>query len=71
MQENHSSLGNKAFGDGSFSLTTVKYRSHSDALKAVEFALRDAGGISLLSGPEGAGKTTILREFALHLANET
>ena len=71
MQENHSSLGNKAFGDGSFSLTTVKYRSHIDALKAVEFSLRDAGGISLLSGPDGAGKTTILREFALHLANET
>ena len=71
MQENHSSLGNKAFGDGSFSLTTVKYRSHIDALKAVEFALRDAGGISLLSGPEGAGKTTTLREFALHLANQT
>lgn len=71
MQENHTSLGNKAFGDGSFSLTTVKYRSHIDALKAVEFALRDTGGISLLVGPDGAGKTTILREFGLHLANET
>jgi type II secretory pathway predicted ATPase ExeA len=71
MQEHHSSLGNKAFGDGSFSLTTVKYRSHIDALKAVEFSLRDEGGISLLGGPDGAGKTTILREFALHLADET
>ncbi|MDH5322183.1 MAG: AAA family ATPase [Gammaproteobacteria bacterium] len=71
MQENHTSLGNKAFGDGSFSLTTVKYRSHIDALKAVEFALHDTGGISLLGGPDGAGKTTILREFSLHLANET
>ncbi|MDH4126997.1 MAG: hypothetical protein OEV69_15320, partial [Gammaproteobacteria bacterium] len=67
MQENHTSLGNKAFGDGSFSLTTVKYRSHIDALKAVEFALHDTGGISLLGGPDGAGKTTILREFSLHL----
>ena len=71
MQENHTLLGNRAFGDGSFSLTTVKYRSHIDALKAVEFSLRDTGSISLLGGPEGAGKTTILREFALHLANET
>jgi len=71
MQENHTSLGNKAFGDGSFSLTTVKYRSHIDALKAVEYSLRDTGGISLLGGPAGAGKTTILREFGLHLANET
>lgn len=71
MQENHTSLGNKAFGVGSLSLTTVKYRSHIDALKAVEFSLRDTGGVSLLGGPDGAGKTTMLREFALHLANET
>lgn len=70
MQEHHSALGNKAFGDGAFSLTTVKYRSHIDALKAVEFAFRDAGGVSLLIGPGGSGRTTILREFALHLANE-
>jgi len=71
MQENHSSLGNKAFGDDEISLTTVKYRSHIDALKAVESSLRDAGGVSLLIGADGSGKTTILREFALHLANET
>lgn len=71
MQDHHSALGNKAFGDGAFSLITVKYRSHIDALKAVELALRDAGGVSLLTGPGGAGKTTILREFALHLASET
>jgi len=70
MQEHHSALGAKAFGDATPSLTTVKYRSHIDALKAVEFAFRDAGGISLLLGPGGSGKSTILREFALHLANE-
>ena len=71
MQDHHSALGNKAFGDGAFSLITVKYRSHIDALKAVELSLRDAGGVSVLIGPGGAGKSTILREFALHLANET
>jgi type II secretory pathway predicted ATPase ExeA len=71
MQENYSSLANKAFGDDANSLITVKYRSHIDALKAVESSLRDAGGVSLLFGSDGSGKTTILREFALHLANET
>lgn len=71
MQENHSALGNKAFGDASDALTTVKYRSHLDALKAVETALRDDGGISLLIGSDGAGKTTILRKFSMHLAADT
>jgi type II secretory pathway predicted ATPase ExeA len=71
MQENHSALGSKAFGDASDALTTVKYRSHIDAVKAVESSLRDAGGISLLFGSDGAGKTTILRQFALHLSAET
>ncbi len=71
MQANHSALGNKAFGDASDALTTVKYRSHLDALKAVESAIRDDGGISLLFGSDGAGKTTILRKFAMHLSAET
>ena len=71
MHENEYTLGSKAFGDEAHSLTTVKYRSHIDALKAVESALHDTGGISLLIGEDGAGKTTILREFALHLASET
>jgi len=71
MQANHSALGNKAFGDASDSLTTVKYRSHLDALKAVESSLRDDGGISLLFGSDGAGKTTILRKFSMHLSAET
>ncbi len=71
MQENHSALATKAFGDDSDALTTVKYRSHLDALKSVESALNDAGGISLLFGSDGAGKTTILRKFAMHLSAET
>ena len=71
MQENHIALGDKAFGDAADALTTVKYRSHIDALKAVESSLRDAGGISLLLGSDGAGKTTILRKFSLHLSGDT
>jgi type II secretory pathway predicted ATPase ExeA/pSer/pThr/pTyr-binding forkhead associated (FHA) protein len=71
MQENHSALGNKAFGDASDALTTVKYRSHIDAVKAVESSLCDAGAISLLFGSDGAGKSTILRQFSMHLSAET
>lgn len=71
MQANHLAVGKKAFGGDAEGLTTVKYRSHLDALKAVEAALRDAGGISLLLGSDGAGKTTILRQFATHLSGDT
>ncbi|MGI9219944.1 MAG: FHA domain-containing protein [Woeseiaceae bacterium] len=71
MQANHLAVGKKAFGDDADALTTVQYRSHLDALKAVESALHDTGGISLLLGSDGAGKTTILRKFAMHLSNET
>jgi type II secretory pathway predicted ATPase ExeA len=71
MQAKHLALGNKAFGDETDALTTVKYRSHLDALKAVEAALRDSGGVSLLLGSDGAGKTTILRKFSMHLSSDT
>lgn len=71
MQANQSALGNKAFGDASDALTTVKYRSHLDALKAVESSLQGDGGISLLFGSDGAGKSTILRKFAMHLSADT
>ena len=71
MQKEHLALGEKAFGKAADSLTTVKYRSHLDALKAVESSLQDDGGISLLMGSDGAGKTTILRQFAMHLSTDT
>ena len=71
MQADHLALGERAFGSEADSLTTVKYRSHLDALKAVESSLHEPGGISLLLGSDGAGKTTILRQFALHLSNDS
>ena len=70
MQANHSSLGNQAFGDHADTLTIVRYGSHHDALAAMHSALREPKGIGLLSGPEGAGKSTTLREMALQLAND-
>jgi type II secretory pathway predicted ATPase ExeA len=71
MQAEHLALGEKAFGGAADSLITVKYRSHLDALKSVESSLHEPGGVSLLLGSDGAGKTTILREFALHLSSDS
>ena len=40
MQADHSSLGNQAFGEDADRLTTVRYRSHQDALSFLLAALR-------------------------------
>ncbi|MDJ0812421.1 MAG: AAA family ATPase [Woeseiaceae bacterium] len=71
MQENYSVLGEKAFGGDADSLTTIKYRSNHDALKFLQSALRGQNGIGLLYGPQGAGKTTIVRELAMQLSADT
>lgn len=68
MQESYALLGEKAFGADADSLTVIKYRSHQDALKFLQSALRGPNGIGLLYGPHGAGKTTIVRELAMQLS---
>lgn len=70
MQAENSSLGHRAFGEDADKLTTVRYRSHHDALAFLQAALRGPNGIALLRGPAGSGKTITLREFALHLARD-
>jgi MSHA biogenesis protein MshM len=70
MQENHSSLGNLAFGEGAGSLITIKYRSHQDALSFLQSALRNLNGIGLLHGPEGSGKTITVRELSMQLSRD-
>ncbi len=70
MQANHSSLGNRAFGVDADALTTVRYRSHHDALSFLQSALRNPNGVGLLHGPDGAGKTTTVRELAMQLARD-
>lgn len=71
MQENHSVLGDRAFGRDADSLTVIKYRSHHDALKFLQSALRGPTGISLLYGPEGSGKSVIARELAMQLSSDS
>ena len=70
MQENHSSLGNRAFGEDADTLITIKYRSHQDALAFMQSALRNLNGVGLLHGPEGSGKTITVRELATQLSRD-
>jgi len=71
MQENHSVLGNRAFGDESDALTIIKYRSHHDALSSMQSALRNPNGCGLLHGPMGAGKSTTARELAMQFSTDS
>jgi type II secretory pathway predicted ATPase ExeA len=70
MQSEHSSLGQQAFGEDADNLTTVRYRSHRDALSFLQAAIRSPNGVALLRGAQGAGKTITLREFAVQLARD-
>ena len=71
MQQNHSVLGSRAFGVDADNLTVIKYKSHHDAMQFLQSALRGASGVGLLIGPVGAGKSTIAREMALQLSNDS
>jgi type II secretory pathway predicted ATPase ExeA len=71
MQLEHTTLGQRAFGEGAESLAPVRYRSHREALPFLKAAMRGPNGAALLYGPDGAGKTTTLREFAVPLASDT
>lgn len=64
MPAHDSSLANKAFGDLADKSLVVAYQSHQDALRFLSSMLGKPGGVALLLGPAGSGKSTILREQA-------
>jgi len=68
MQKNHSSLGNRAFGEDADAPTLIKYRSHQDGLTFLTSALRKPNGVGLMHGPAGSGKTITVRELATQLS---
>ena len=71
MQENHTALGNRAFGEDADNLTVIKYKSHNDAMQFLHGALQGENGVGLLCGPKGAGRSTIARELALQSSTDS
>lgn len=59
MESDYVNLARRAFGPDSRTLTNVAYLSYQEALQFLTAVLRQPGGIGLLHGPAGAGKTTI------------
>ncbi len=66
----HSWFSDLAFGADSAGLGAVQYAAHCDALEAARGALDAAGGIGVLLGPQGSGKTTAAREIGDTLSGE-
>ena len=62
MRKNESTIIGRAFGEGADSSVIVAYQSHQDALRFLSEALAQSNGAALLQGPQGAGKSTIVRD---------
>ena len=68
---NHSWFSDLAFGADSAGLGAVAYRAHREALAMGRSALGAAGGLGVLIGGAGAGKSTAARELCDALSGET
>jgi type II secretory pathway predicted ATPase ExeA len=71
MHVNGSSLGSKAFGEHADPRLIVAYQSHQDGLRFLSEALGQHGGVALIQGPGGSGKTTIVTEQAGWLSRDS
>ncbi len=66
-----SDLGERAFGPGADDLVTFKSRSQRDAFEFMQRAIRSAGGVGLVHGPAGSGKTTVVRQVVRQFPADT
>jgi len=64
MQAKQSWFGHQAFGKEADGLVTVSYKSHEQAMLFLQSALNERGGVGLLQGSQGSGKSTVARHLA-------
>lgn len=62
MPAHDSTLSSRAFGERADAGLVVAYQSHQDALRFLASSLSQANGVAILRGPNGSGKTTIIKE---------
>ncbi len=64
MQAKQSWFGHQAFGKEADGLVTVSYKSHEEALLFLQSALNEHGGVGLLQGKNGSGKSTVAQHLS-------
>jgi len=70
MNRVRTDFGERAFGKASQASVTVKYESQQHALDFLWSILGDSRAVGMVEGPEGSGKSTVLRQFASELPRD-
>ena len=71
MDFNRTDFGERAFGRSSKVSVTVKYESQQRALDFIWSILGSGNAIGVIEGPEGSGKSTVVRQFVSELSRDT
>ncbi len=71
MDLNKTDIGERAFGKDSKLPVTVKYESQQHALDFIWSVLGSGDAIGVIEGPEGSGKSTVMRQFVNELPRDT
>ncbi len=64
-------FGERAFGKDSKVSVTVRYESQQHALDFIWSILGSGNAIGVIEGPEGSGKSTVVRQFVSELPRDT
>ena len=71
MDLKNTDFGERAFGTDSKLPVTVKYESQQHALDFIWSILGGGHAIGVIEGPEGSGKSTVMRQFVSELPHDT
>ena len=71
MDLKQTDFAERAFGKDSKVSVTVKYESQQHALDFIWSILGSGNAIGVIEGPEGSGKSTVVRQFASELPRDT
>ena len=71
MDLKQTDFGERAFGKDSKLSVAVKYESQQHALDFIWSTLGSGNAIGVIEGPEGSGKSTVVRQFVNELPRDT
>ncbi|MDH3757136.1 MAG: FHA domain-containing protein [Gammaproteobacteria bacterium] len=71
MDLKNTDFGERAFGKDSKASAMVKYESQQHALDFIWSTLGSENAIGVIEGPEGSGKSTVIRQFVSELPRDT